>query len=133
MATPQAHQRRPGEFRGASQRLCRSGKEMTFKDSRVGLHRGHRADAATAAEEVRSRIRAQIARDLDAQRVHQPAASEGSPNLEQIRAHARQDWLKQKKTLSKESSDPELGRSTNRRGKQKLNDQGHEIDDESSE
>lgn len=88
-------------------------------------------DETPISGEVRSRIRAHIARDFGPQREHQRTVSAGPQSLEQIRAQARQDWLKLRQTQSKEASDPELGRSPKRRGKHQPRHQGHEIDDES--
>ena len=90
-------------------------------------------DETPVSGEVRSRIRAHIARDLGAQREQQPTVSEDSSSLEQIRAQGRQDWPKRGQSQSQEASDPKLDRSPKRRGKHQLRDQGHEIDEESSE
>jgi hypothetical protein len=78
-------------------------------------------DETPVSGEVRSRIRAQIARDFGAKMENQPTPSASSSNLELIRA---------RKTQSKEASDPQLDRSPKRRGKHKVRDQGREIEDE---
>jgi hypothetical protein len=85
------------------------------------------------SREVRERIRSQIGRDFGAKQALQSTPRSSSQSLDQIRAEARQDWLKDRQVSTKESSDSEIGRSANRLDKENSRDHGRGFDDDPKE
>jgi hypothetical protein len=90
-------------------------------------------DETPVSQEVRERIRSRIGRDFGAKHELASTSHTSSENLDQIRAEARQEWLKLRQAITKESSDSEIGRSANIPGKHNAKNRGLEFDDDSNE
>ena len=71
-------------------------------------------DETPVSAEVRDRIRSHIARDFGVNHDLESTPHSSSESLEQIRAQARQDWLKLRQEPTKEPSDSNIGRSKDR-------------------
>jgi len=82
------------------------------------------------SEKIRDRIRNQIGRDFGAKHALDSTPRSSSENLEQIRAEARQDWLKLRQVPTKENPDSKLDRAANELSKEDARDHGLEIDDD---
>jgi len=87
-------------------------------------------DETPVSEEVRDRIRNQMSRDFGAKHDLDSTPDSSSAKLEQIRAQARQDWLKLRQTPAKEHPESEIGRSTKGLDQENARDDGLDLDDE---
>jgi len=90
-------------------------------------------DEMPVPDAVRERIRSQIGRDFGAKHALTSTLRSSSENLEQIRAEARQDWLKLRQMPGKERSDSDIGRSADRLDKENARDGGLEFDGDSND
>jgi hypothetical protein len=82
------------------------------------------------SEEVRGRIRNQMSRDFGAMHTLDSTLDSSSANLEQIRAQARQDWLRLRQVSAKDHPESEVGRSAKGLDQENARDDGLERDDE---
>lgn len=87
-------------------------------------------DETPVSEKVRDRIRNQMGRDFGAKHTLDATPNSSSANLEQIRALARQDWLKLREIPAKESPDSEIGRPAQGIDLDNARQDGLELDDE---
>jgi hypothetical protein len=87
-------------------------------------------DETPVPQEVRDRIRSQMVRDFGAKQALEATPRSSSANLEQIRAEARQDWLRLRQMLTKESSESEIGRSARTLDEENARDHGLEFNDD---
>jgi hypothetical protein len=90
-------------------------------------------DETPVSHEIRERIRSRIGRDFGGKHVLKSSPRSSSESLDQIRAEARQEWLKLRQVQTKESSESEIGRSADRHSKDNAKDLGLEFDDDSNE
>jgi hypothetical protein len=90
-------------------------------------------DETPVSREIRERIRGRIGRDFGAKHELKSTPRSSSESLDQIRAEARQEWLKLRQVRTKESSESEIGRSADRHSKDNAKDLGLEFDDDSNE